>query len=354
MNIDRIRIFKYSLPFLSQVIIKDKTLNTRKGYLIEISDSIGNTGWGEIAPLYGFSGETYESVLDEITKLKQTLSSKQIPQNILNMLANYSPSVRFGFETALLNTMASGKKLSLAGFLNPTANFKIKINALLDGSHDEIIDQTKRLHNQGFKTFKLKIGRNNPDNELKLIEEIVGIIKPDGYLRLDANRMLSPVISENFFEKLSALQIEYLEEPFSSTEETTDILTKHNIPIAFDESLKEIAPDELKKYNSLKAVVLKPTMLGYTKSMAYATNAISLGINPVISSSYESPVGIYILASMSAIVDNQVPAGLETLNRFDNSIFPDLDISHGHLDLQKHQNFFKQIDRSNFEEIILE
>ncbi len=55
MIIDRIRIFKFSLPFLTPVKIKDKLLKTREGYLIEISDRLGNTGWGEISPLFGFS-----------------------------------------------------------------------------------------------------------------------------------------------------------------------------------------------------------------------------------------------------------------------------------------------------------
>jgi len=352
MIIDKIRIFSYSLPFLTPLKIKDRTFNFREGYLIRISNKNDNIGWGEISPLYGFSIETLESVLSDIINLKQKLENFQVPQEILKILFPYSPSVRFGFESALLNLMASEKKLTLAGFLNPTANLKIKINALLDGNYDDIIKKTDYLYGQGYETFKLKIGKNNLNDELKLIENLIEIIKPDGKLRLDANRMLSEGISDNFFDKLSSLPIDYLEEPFPSKNKTIELLNSyHKIPIAFDESLLEMQPADLKDYSSLKAVVLKPTMLGYTNSMAFATSAISLGITPVISSSFESPLGIYILASMSAIIDNQVHAGLETINRFDNKLFPYLDISNGTLDLNNYHNFFEEIDIKKLEEI---
>lgn len=351
MNIGRIQLFKYSLPFLTPLKIKDKIMNVREGYLINISDKNGNKGWGEIAPLDGFSSETKESVLSEINDIKDTLENNQIPQDILKILNPYSPSVRFGFESALLTLMASEKKLTLAGFLNPMANLKININALLGGNYDDVIKRTKYLYSKGYKTFKLKIGRKNLEDEIRLIENIIEIIKQDGKIRLDANRMLSPETTEDFFNKLSALPIDYLEEPYASKDDIKELLDSLKIPIAFDESLTEIQPTDLKDYKSLKAVVLKPTILGYTNSMAFATNAISLGIIPVISSSFESPLGIYILASMSAIIDNQAYVGLETIDRFENKLFPYLDISNGILDLNNYQNFFDKIETNNFEEI---
>jgi O-succinylbenzoate synthase len=351
MIIERIRLFKFKLPFLSPVKIKDKLIMTREGYLIKITDDKGNIGWGEISPLYGFSYETLESAANEIKELIQILKKKQIPQDILKLLSPYTSSVRFGFETALLNIMASEKKLSLASFLNPTVNLKIEINALLDGATDEIIDQTNKIFSQGFKTFKLKIGRKDSDEELKLIEQIFEIIGTNGNLRLDANKMLNINNSLKFLNAIRKYDIEYLEEPFSSIYDTKEFLDTNKIPLALDESLVDLQPNDLKDFKNLRAVILKPTMLGYTKSMEFATNALSLGITPVISSSFESPLGIYLLASMSAIIDNQAPAGLETINRFDNNLFPDLEISNGYIDLQKYQDYTDKIEIDNFEEI---
>lgn len=350
MKIDKICVFKYSIPFHTPIHIKDKQLNSREGYLLKILDDTGNIGWGEIAPLYGFSEEKFDFVLKEITELKRILKNEKIPIDIIQKLNPYSASVRFGFETALLNLIASEKKLSLAGFLNPTAYMKIEINALLDGDSEDLLNRTKMLKDKGFKTFKLKIGRNNIDEELKLTKEIIEIIKPYGNLRLDANQSLNP--KSPIINNLTNLKLEYLEEPFKSFEETKTLIEQNSIPIALDESLKELQPDDLNKFKNLKAIVIKPTMLGYTKSMAFATKAMSLGITPVISSSFESPVGIYILASMSAIIDNQAPAGLETINRFDNQILPDIDISEGFIDLLKYQNFYELIDTNNLEELL--
>ena len=80
-----------------------------------------------------------------------------------------------------------------------------------------------------------------------------------------------------------------------------------------DESLVGMTPVQLKDYNSLKAVVLKPTRLGLERSMQLARIAVSRGITPVISSTFESSVGLTVLAQFAAAVVSRTTAvGLDT------------------------------------------
>ena len=64
MIIDRIRLFKFSLPFSTPVKIKDKLLNTREGYLINITDDQGK----KVAVI--LSIKDYEKLMKELEELE--------------------------------------------------------------------------------------------------------------------------------------------------------------------------------------------------------------------------------------------------------------------------------------------
>ncbi len=51
------KLYRYSLPMDSGVILRDEKLTVRKGFVVELSEN-GKTGLGEIAPLKGFSVES--------------------------------------------------------------------------------------------------------------------------------------------------------------------------------------------------------------------------------------------------------------------------------------------------------
>jgi O-succinylbenzoate synthase len=62
------------------------------------------------------------------------------------------------------------------------------------------------------------------------------------------------------------------------------------------------------------AFVLKPTLLGgLSRTLRVAGQALRLGVTPVVSSAYESGVGMAALVALAAgIGDCPVPAGLDT------------------------------------------
>ncbi|NMU52617.1 o-succinylbenzoate synthase, partial [Vibrio parahaemolyticus] len=47
------KIYRYSLPMDSGVILRDNKLTERVGYVVALSED-GKTGLGEVAPLPGF------------------------------------------------------------------------------------------------------------------------------------------------------------------------------------------------------------------------------------------------------------------------------------------------------------
>ncbi|KAA3632266.1 MAG: o-succinylbenzoate synthase, partial [Calditrichaeota bacterium] len=287
MNIGNIQLYKYSLPLLIPLILGDKTVMTREGFLIKITADPNLIGISEIAPLPHFSKESLNDVIKDVADFKKEYTGKPIPTDILERTKSLTPSVRFGLETALLNLHASFKKLTFVDLLNPNAKRVISVNALLTGSVDEIESKLEFLMLQGYKTFKIKVGRNKLKDEIKLIQKIQNILDDSYAVRLDANRKFEYEDGCRFLNELKGSNIEYVEEPFQSKEELQRYVNtgEGDIPIALDETLREIEPDELNKYKVCTAVVLKPALLGYANAIQFAKTALSYNMKPVISSS---------------------------------------------------------------------
>lgn len=344
MKLKDIKLFSYDLKFKNPISFKDNNLDSRVGFIIRISDDNGNIGLGETAPLINFSKETYESTKDELLSFTREYDNKEILSDILNRISTFSPSVRFGLESALLTLQAAKKELALSELLNPTSMQPVKLNALLNGSDDHIL---KLIDENKFEAYKLKIGRREIDKDILLIEDIQKRLSPDSRLRLDVNQMLDEDNAFKLLERLSPEKIEYIEEPFENLEALKKYLDSqnNNLLVALDESLVDLNPEDLNRFPRLSAIILKPTLLGFTKSMMFARKAKELNIKAVISSSFESTIGLYILASMAAVIDNGLPVGLDTASSFKESITAEnLKIENGEINLKSNSNLLNSLN----------
>ncbi len=358
MIIESFKIFHYRLSLKKKISLKSIDISEREGYLIKISDTNNNSGWGEVAPLINFSNEIVDECLEQLKQIASNLSTQPVPSDLVKNLTNYAPSVKFGVESALLNLMASSKKLSLAKLSNPFCNEIIEINGLLTGSYGEIIEKTEFLNLEGYNCFKLKVGQKDFAKELELVGQIRNIIGNEKYLRLDANRSFDLKSGMEFLEKIDNYNIEYIEEPFSSVEFLKKYLSlDRTVPVALDETLRELSFENIKQFPELKkiaAFILKPTLTGYTQTMTYVKLAFENNIKPIISSSYESSIGIYILASMASIIDNSIPVGLDTLDKFEtDTVFTPLQIKNGKFNIENYNKIFDDINFELLEEIRL-
>ena len=356
MILESIKLFKYSLPLNKPLQLKTAEIEKRDGYIIELISVSGIKSYSEIAPLLNFSKETMFDIYKEVLFFKKEFLQNKIPPDILTKLKYYTPSVRFGIESAFLQLTAQSKELTLIDLLNPNANHTISINALLTGSSDEIKQKAKELSQNGYTAFKIKVGRLPLSEEIETVHEVRKIIGEKSLIRLDANRAFDSETAIEFYEKIQEADIDYIEEPFHTLAILKSYINNSSceIPLALDESLVEIEVEDLNNMYALKAIVLKPTLLGYTDTMMLAKKAFALGIQPVISSSFETSIGSYILASMGAIIDTTIPIGLDTLSWFKKDIVTDpIIFPNGKLNLDLYMNLQNQIEFTKLEEVPL-
>ncbi len=297
MKIVQFEIFPFALK------TSHPNLKTRKGFIVRITDDAGVVGLGEASPLPGFSRETLSVVKAQLLSLKQQIRKRKLSEILKK--ERLAPSVRCAVEMAVWDIL-EGKKDE--GWLK-----SIPINALLSGEKNEACREILELLKKGFKTFKLKVGKGGLQEEIEKTKAVLRAIGRQTCLRLDGNRQFDFNTAVRFAQNFSREALEYIEEPFADFKRIPEFYRKTGIGVALDETLCQIEPGDLRKFEGVRAIILKPTILGgFEKCRQFAAAAQKLKINAVVSSSFETEIGLTALARFAAQINPRTAHGLDT------------------------------------------
>jgi O-succinylbenzoate synthase len=328
-------------------MLKGKGYTTRSGIIARLEDENGAFGWGEIAPLPGFSDESLEQAESQLRELRSSLRGYPVPENLDELSGGFDrwlgqyqlyPSVRFGVEMAILNLTASDRSVLLVDVMADDHPNEILINAMLAGTADEIIQGVKKRLELGYRVMKLKVGRQEMARDIKLLHQICDVVSDDVAIRLDANRAWSYNDAKVFAEAMQNCNVEYVEEPLENSGEIGRLIRETEMPVALDETMVGLSPEWFLASSGIRAIVLKPMLIGgFEIAMKFARKAIRSNLKAVISSSYESGIGLSGLAHLAGAFNRPETAhGLDTLNWFSDDLTVEpLDIESGSLDLRK-------------------
>ena len=364
MKIASMRLYGYSLPLSKRLNLSGHSLQSRRGIIVELIDETGCTAFGEVAPLVGFSLESLDDAERQLNRLRFSVTDVVIPDNLEELSGDFetwlgawdlSPSVRFGFEAAILSLIAARRGVPLCRLISDHPLNKITVNALLTGEQSEVLERAGILRNDGWRAFKLKVGRRSVDDDIRLTQQVRQRIGPDAILRLDANQRYSHTDFNQLALGVQGCDIDYIEEPLSSSADLRVLLgaSETPLPLALDETLQTMKPDDLHRCHNIKAIVLKPTMLGLERAAQFARVAIGRGVETVIGSSFESGVGLVTLAQVAAGINaTDIPVGLDTSGWFRRDLLSSaLSTVGGVVVINKLPDVAKQIDHEMLREL---
>ncbi|HET6569262.1 MAG TPA: o-succinylbenzoate synthase [Rhodothermales bacterium] len=353
MHIESVRVYRYVLPFREPVLLKGWPHAERRGLLIELGADSGQTGWGEVAPLPGFSKEMLADAERQLLNLGPGLigiDPERIdrgPYGILRFGGNgLASSVRFGIESALWDLVLDA---------SPSENASdVAVNALLVGDREEVVVSAKACVAMGFRTVKLKVGRNTVQEDLETMGALVSALGPGIRVRLDANRAWTFGEALAFIADASDLGYEYLEEPLADAADLRALVDRTGARIALDESLCDVSADRLHEHDYATAIVLKPTLIGGLSTTArHVAAARGLGMVPVLSAAFESGVGIGSMARLAEHLSMQGTAmGFDTYSRLAEDVLdPGLDMNGGILTADSFARSHHAVRRDMLEEV---
>jgi O-succinylbenzoate synthase len=319
MRLARYDLYRYSLPFSRSLTLEDITLFQREGVLLRMSGDDGSEGWGESAPLPGFSVESQGEAASQLRRLAASMIGREVKEYRVDPhgetgrhLDRVAPSVRFGFELAVWNLYAASSGMTLPKLVTPAPRAVVPVNGLLAGSPAEALVEARRMRDADYRSIKLKVGARTVAEDIALVRTLDEALGEGISLRLDANRAWGYEEAAEFVRGTAAVRFEYIEEPLADPARLPGLVREFGVPVALDESLVGMEPEKVEETFAV-AFVLKPTLLGgISRTLRVAGRALRLGVTPVISSSYESGVGTAALVALAAgIGDHPVPAGLD-------------------------------------------
>lgn len=231
-----------------------------------------------------------------------------------------------GLEWALMDLEAqrSGRPLTaiLRGWLGlrPGGSaMSVAVNGLLtvgEGSPDEAAARALALVDGGHGTLKIKraIGVQEVTPHLTAIRDAVGAAVQ---LRLDLNGELDPADAASWLVRLSAVRLEYVEQPISARHGPAALARLRRqvpMPLAADEAVTGgSALTGLVAHGACDVVVLKPARVGGPAvAVDLVSRAHDAGMGVTISTLYESGVGIAAALHLAASLPGDRAHGLGT------------------------------------------
>lgn len=298
MQIQVLSLCSYTLPLTNG--------HMRSGAWLRLVTREGNVSWGDVAPLPFFSRESLREALEELEQKRQRiLAIDWTVENCLQELAQLDlpPSGSFGLESALLS------------LLDPLpGRCVVPTSALLMGSCEEIRACAQPRQREGFTSAKLKVSQLSLREAARLIDELKGLFR----LRIDVNRAWTTPESLEFFSQFPLDTFDYVEEPFQNPHD----LAQFPHPLAIDESFpQDLSLEQLSSLPTLKALVYKPTIQGgMLHCLPLQKWADEQGIELVLSSSFESVIGLAHIASLGQRLGLRSPMGIGTYHYLDTAL----------------------------------
>ena len=309
------RLFRFSLPLAMPL---PSGASVRQGWLVQVQGN-GAIGWGEVAPLPGFSRETPEvafralqALLPRLAFVPEASTFAEWAETVAPLLAGAPASVRWGLELALASWQAAraGKRLDTWLASDPLP--VVSINALVSTDWRERPACLAAIRTAGYRTVKVKVSGRPPDEAARCVRRLRDVLGREITLRVDANRAWTLREALAFAEAVADLEIAYVEEPLRDPEKLREFVQRSPVPVALDETLAEQPERPLSYWEGVAAVVLKPALIGgLLHAWRRAEEARALGMTVVWSAAFETGIGTRGLLALAAASRSTAAAGLD-------------------------------------------
>ena len=254
----------------------------REGIILRLIDDAGCVGFGEISPLAWFGSETFEDAIEFCQQLPNEIDG----ETIATIPAHLS-ACQFGFESA--------QEMLATEFTQSSA---LTHSALLPTGY-AALTHWKDLWEQGYRTFKWKMGIADVEDEIAIFDQLVQTLPAEAFLRLDANAGLTFSQAETWLQHCDSLSetgchptLEFLEQPLavSQFDQMQKLSQIYSTPLAIDESVATLNQlRECYQQGWRGIFVIKPAIVGSPSQLRKFCQETA--IDAVFSSVFETAIG---------------------------------------------------------------
>jgi o-succinylbenzoate synthase len=267
----------YRRPFFRPLVTGHGSWPVREGIILQLRDEFDRCYWSEIAPLPQFGSETLAAAWEFCNTVPSQLTAMPLVPDEL-------PATQFAFSALILY----GAEANLALPINPQQSFLLPAGA-------SSLSEWQTPWQTGHRTFKWKIGVEDIDKELELLQQLLERLPPKIQLRLDANGSLSFSAACRWLETcINQPQIEFVEQPVADLEGMMDLANRYPTALAIDELVGNLGKLKNCYERGWRGIyVVKPAIAGDLPKLSDFIQTHQLDV--VVSSSLETTIGQNII-----------------------------------------------------------
>ncbi len=317
MKIASVEVIPYALPFRRPYVTARGELDRREMVLLRFRSDDGLLGLGEAVPLSLRGGTALAQVVSELEALgeRDALDEASLRSDAIAL----SPPARCAALTALLDLRGRRTASEIAPGPGPAQ--PVECNAtLVAGEPAAVAEDALSWAEDGFSSFKLKLGAGDDVGQVRAVREAVG---PEARIRVDANAAWSVDAAVRRLVEMEPFGVELAEQPVASLEEAAQVAPATSIPIAGDESVETQADAE--RARDLNACALAGVKLSKVGGPEAAIEIAEV-LPSYVSSALDGPVGIAAGAQVAQTLEagalgaGALAHGLATQRLFSSTI----------------------------------
>ncbi len=304
MRLQELTLRTVRLPLIRPYVLSYRTFDEFEPIIVEVRDTDGRTGWGEghISP--GSSRETREGGWAFCREHAAAVIGKDTREAkaIISAHAGASKVAATALLTAI--EMLEGHPL-----LKIDREVRLPLLTPFNSSTPQEIEQeVERRLDDGFRTFKIKVGKD-VEEDVRRVRTIQRAIGGRGTMRVDANRAFSEGDACQFASSLDPSGIELFEQPCRAEDwdANANVAKVSTVPIMLDEPICELA--DVKRAAAIPNVgfcKLKLKRFGGLDLLREALDAVSSsGMESVLGDGLSSELGCWMEACVARVtIDN--------------------------------------------------
>jgi L-alanine-DL-glutamate epimerase-like enolase superfamily enzyme len=234
MQLCEINLYRVDLPLITPYRLSYRTFESFEPLIVEMRDEAGGTGWGEQHISPGSSAETREggwAFACELAEAVLGLDGADAKRRIAAR-ANESKVAATALVTAI-------EMLEGAPLLRSEGERRLRLLTAFNATdRGAIPDEVERRLAQGFRTFKVKVGKD-VDADIERLAWIQDCVAGRATLRIDANRAYGREEGCRFASSIAPEGVELFEQPCAAEDWQANaaVAEVSRVPLMLDEPI---------------------------------------------------------------------------------------------------------------------
>jgi L-alanine-DL-glutamate epimerase-like enolase superfamily enzyme len=305
--------FGVRLPLAKPMRLASETIVAAENLVVRVTADDGTVGWGEAASAPTMTGELLPGMVAAVSRfigpalLSAELDDLAALEHRIERSIRANTGAKSAASMAVYDALSRHRSIPMYSLLGNRRQLDAPALFMI-GSGDADADRAAALAAaaKGYRHFKLKVGKDDPNNDVNAAVALRKIVGPECEIATDANMAWTVEKSLAFAAGVVNEKISYLEQPLADDDlpglEALAHATK--LPLASDEAIHAVSDISTQAKAGASWIGLKLIKLGTFSAMRRALDVCDdHGVRPVLACKIaESSIGAAALSHLAVTV----------------------------------------------------